>query len=888
MAGTWLSVWHFLVMIALLPTLGLPVLAWESAREPLAEAATATRVEQELLAVESVDRLRAALTAEAAAGSLTQLAKRLGLPLAAVGGQLGWQGGSIAEARAGTDRAWAAVPRIAPFTDAVVRFGPELRRLRTVVDEAATTPDRTLANLAAAANSYQDLVNQASDAEQSLAQHVGTGTEGTSSGLLARTRSFDLICAANASQARRAGMFYHAMLSGSASRSDLEVLDWESKRYQVLTALMDRELDSRSLAGWKRMTADEQFKIFDTAVANGPDAVLGGARLDLVTLPAAVPSARAALSVVRELSEFVQAAAKDTATLARADAASARRRAMGALIGTGVLIAVTIVALFVIGGVLRRRLNNLAQGAQRLSAGHLEPVAVRGPRELAATGEALNAAVATLRHVEVKATVLASGDLDSAELERPAPGPLGTAVQASVTRIVTAVREREELQRQLAHQASHDVLTGLPNRAELDRALHAALGRAARNGSPISVLFVDLDGFKACNDRFGHAAGDHVLRVAAERLRAAVRPGDLVGRLGGDEFVAIVEGVPPGRDTVRIGERIVASISRPVDVLGHHTVAIGASVGLAGCDRGQSSADQLLSEADAAVYHAKAAGRGCVVVHDQKLRTALQAQQGLETAIRHALDHNEFVLQYQPVIDLSTLRPCALEALVRWQRPGSGLVMPGDFIPAIETGDLIIEVDRWVLREATAQLARWSADGDLDNLDVWVNISGRHLINRCVVPDVRTALARSGLSPARLGIEITETVPIDSPHAVDHLRELSELGLRIALDDFGTGHTSISQLLNLPIDVLKLDRSLTAGQRSVDRNARHSRPIGEIVIEMARSLGLTVVAEGIESPEQVEALRGSRCDLGQGYLFSPPLDAAELRSWTASEPGTQR
>jgi diguanylate cyclase (GGDEF)-like protein len=325
------------------------------------------------------------------------------------------------------------------------------------------------------------------------------------------------------------------------------------------------------------------------------------------------------------LSAFLHDAAQNTTATARADATVAHHREMQAIAVTGAIIAVTMVALFVVGGILRRRLKELAAGAQRLSAGYLEPVAVHGPRELAATSQALNAAVASLQHVEAKAILLASGDLNSAELEQPAPGPLGAAVHASVSRIVTAVREREELQLQLAHQASHDTLTGLPNRAELDRTLRAALGRAERNGGAVSVLFVDLDGFKACNDRLGHAAGDHILRETAQRLRDAIRPGDVVARLGGDEFVIVAEGAPPGPDTISIGERIVDTVGQPFEFAGQ-AITIGASVGLAGCEHGRATVDQLLSDADFAVYRAKAAGRGCVIVYHETLRTPQPAQ----------------------------------------------------------------------------------------------------------------------------------------------------------------------------------------------------------------------------------------------------------------------
>jgi diguanylate cyclase (GGDEF)-like protein len=880
--GRRMSVWHFLVTIALLPTLGLPALAGALASERLGQASTANLIEHELMAIESIDQLRGALTDETVAGSLTLISKQIGLPMEMFSGQLGWQRGSLADARAGTDRAVAATPQMAPFTSGLAEIGTRLPTLRATIDRALASGTQGLGILAVSNAGYQQIADLASEAEQALAQHVGT--EGaTTTRLLINTHSFDAICAVTVSQARRVTLFYRSFLAGSRTPADSQSLDAESAKYRVLTAQLGKELDPQSAQAWNQLIASDDFRVFDAAVVQtAPDfaALTNGTSIDLSLVGTVLPTARAAMQVVNRLSTFLQYMARRIATLARTDANTARNRALWWLAGTGLVIFLTTVALFVIGGALRGRLSHLAKSAERLSAGHLEPVVVQGPRELAATSEALNAAVATLRHIEEKALILASGDLESPELEQPAPGPLGAAIDASVSRIVTAVREREELQIQLAHQASHDVLTGLPNRAELDRALTAALARAERGTTPLSVLFVDLDGFKACNDRYGHAAGDRVLKLTAERLHEAVRPGDVVARLGGDEFIVIIEGAAPGPDTVQVGERIVAAVSQPISYQGNQ-ITIGASIGLAGCDRGQATTDQLLSEADAAVYQAKAYGRGRVVVHDERIRASLHAEQALQEAVRNALDNGEFVLHYQPVINLSDMRACGLEALIRWQKPDGTVVMPADFIPAIETGDLILEVDRWVLHEATTQLTRWSQYPGLKDVGVWVNISGRHLTNASLVQDVEDALERAGLAASRLVIEITETASIDNPHAVSQLQKLAQLGVRLALDDFGTGHTSMSQLLNLPIHILKLDRSLLGEQPARPGLPHGSPPISRLVGDMARGLGLIVVAEGVERVDQLGTLQTNQCDHAQGYLFTRPLEPAQVPSWAS-------
>jgi diguanylate cyclase (GGDEF)-like protein len=612
-----LSVWHFLVVIALLPTLGLPMLAGTIARERLDQASTASRLERDLLAVASMDRLREALTNEASAAPLGILAQQANLPLSTLGALLGTPIATVAEARIATDHAFGAVPRLATFDPVLAHITTQLATVRAAFDAA---PSGAMAGLTSYADGYGSLLDLASIAEQTLAHRIGNGMEGMgSAGLLARIRSFDAVGVVVASQGRRANLLFSSVLADPAAGTARDELAAESKRYDVLSERLDTELDPQTAAAWDRLSSDEQFQTFDDAVADGAAKVPGvremldAGRFDLSTIAAVFPAARAAIMVVNRLSAFLQQTAQDIAALARAAAAGSRRYALMSLGGAGLTIGITIAALFVVGGVLRGRLRRLAEAAQRLSAGPLEPTLMRGPRELAAISEALNAAVASLRHVQVKADLLAAGELDSPELEQPAPGPLGAAVHASVSRIVTAAREREELQLRLAYEAAHDPLTGLPNRGELDRTLRVALEAARRDETPVSLMFIDLDGFKQCNDRYGHAAGDHVLRVSAQRLGNAVRPGDVVGRLGGDEFVVLADALPPGPTAVQIAERIVAALSLPIEYNGG-TITIGASVGVAGCSGGQASADQLLSDADAAVYEAKAAGRGCVMV----------------------------------------------------------------------------------------------------------------------------------------------------------------------------------------------------------------------------------------------------------------------------------
>ena len=445
----------------------------------------------------------------------------------------------------------------------------------------------------------------------------------------------------------------------------------------------------------------------------------------------------------------------------------------------------------------------------------------------------------------------------------------------AIREIVASSRKRDELQRELAHQAAYDSLTGLANRAHLLGLIEAALHRARRSGSQLALLCIDLDRFKAVNDTFGHHAGDEVLRAVADRMRQVVRAGDTVGRLAGDEFVILVEPLDETSELLDLGDRLIAAVSMPIP-LGGRDVTVGASIGAAVSSDGSTDADALLHHADAATNRAKTAGRGRLEVFDEALRRQLDVQADLEQAIRTGLAAGEFLLHYQPVLDLSTGQVEGYEALIRWQRPGHGLLSPDTFIPTAEQSTLICDIGRWVLHRATQQLAQWRrADPGAGDLTVAVNISGRHLSSPGVIDDVTDALRDSGLPASALVVEITETVLVDRLSTAVHLQALRTLGIGISIDDFGTGYTSIGQLQHLHVDTLKIDKSFisSAGPGAVD--------LVRLMINAAHAFGLRVVAEGIEDPEQLETLRGLACDSGQGYLFARPQPAAALPPATA-------
>jgi diguanylate cyclase (GGDEF)-like protein/PAS domain S-box-containing protein len=440
---------------------------------------------------------------------------------------------------------------------------------------------------------------------------------------------------------------------------------------------------------------------------------------------------------------------------------------------------------------------------------------------------------------------------------------------------VLDITRRKQAERALAHQALHDALTGLPNRVLLLDRLDHALAQRDRRTSAIAVLLVDLDQFKLVNDGLGHSAGDALLVAAADRLAKAVRPGDTVCRLGGDEFVICCENVGGAEEAMTIGERVRAAFSQPF-VVERRELFVTASVGVTLASV-SSTADSLLRDADAAMYRAKERGRARVEVFDDGLRERATARLATATSLRRALQDGEFEVHYQPVMSLADERLTGFEALVRWNDPERGLVPPAEFIGIAEETGLIVPLGELVLREATRQLAEWSArfPGGPD-LTVSVNVSGRQMVDAALVPTVAEALRESGIAPNRLHLEITETVLMDDiDESLEVLRALDELGVTLEIDDFGTGYSSLSYLKRLPVDTLKVDRSFVSGLGTDSEDTS----IVTAITALGRALGLRLHAEGVENELQRAAVRALGCDVAQGFHWSPPLPAREAERW---------
>jgi diguanylate cyclase (GGDEF)-like protein len=447
-------------------------------------------------------------------------------------------------------------------------------------------------------------------------------------------------------------------------------------------------------------------------------------------------------------------------------------------------------------------------------------------------------------------------------------------------------RAHEELtsrQKELIFLATHDALTGLPNRTLILDRIEQTLTRTRLKQEPVAALFIDLDNFKAINDSLGHNAGDELLCAVAARLDGVIRETDALGRLGGDEFVVVADGLSLAAGPELIAERLLDAFQEPF-TLSHAEdtrVFVKASIGIA--TGGRSSAEELLRDADIAMYRAKWGGKSRYLVFESGMEDEVQSRLEIEMDLQAALGNGEFFLVYQPTFDLETMTPTGVEALIRWRRPGRGIVEPEEFIPLLEESRLIVEVGAWVLKEACAQGAKWQQAGYPLNLAV--NVSALQLDTDDLLDHVEEALSSSGLDASALTIEITETTLMsNAEETARRLAELKRLGLRIAVDDFGTGYSSLAHLRQFPVDVLKIDRSF------ISQLAEGTE--GEILlhtlVQLGKALSIETTAEGIERPQDLTLIKSKECDNGQGFLFTRPLSAQDADSFFRQWPATRR
>jgi diguanylate cyclase (GGDEF)-like protein/PAS domain S-box-containing protein len=447
---------------------------------------------------------------------------------------------------------------------------------------------------------------------------------------------------------------------------------------------------------------------------------------------------------------------------------------------------------------------------------------------------------------------------------------------AGMIGVSSDISERKALEAELERRASHDTLTGLPNRPAFVDRLGQALRRTRprQNSREVGVLFMDLDGFKTINDSLGHQAGDRLLVTVAERLRKRLRNEDVLARFGGDEFAVLLEDTAGTSEAIRVAQRIAEDLREPFTV-DDFQVSVSTSIGITlGTAQANDDPERMLRDADVAMYRAKEQGPGRYAVFDPAMQARAQERLELEAELRRALEQGEFVLYYQPEVSLHDGKMVGFEALLRWQHPERGLLDPSAFVPIAEETDLIAPIGRWVLEEACQQAKRWEEERPLASpMTMEINLSSKQLRRQGLVRTVEEALARADLEAHTLALDMTETVLIrtseDNTQALDALKEM---GVRLGLDDFGTGYSSLSYLKRLPVDRVKVDKSFVKG---LGENATDTALV-RMIIDLCHTLGVEVLAEGIETSEQAVLLRDMECDLGQGYYFARPLRGEEL------------
>jgi diguanylate cyclase (GGDEF)-like protein len=602
--GARVSVWHYLMAIAVVPCVGVAALAGLIVTNVARDAADARRIERTMVSIQRLDDLNRANSGEATAVAIGNTLAALGVTAVQVRQLAGFVLTTTpAEAAATADAALAAVREDPSMSDAVTRIVARLTVARRgATAGAGATGDAARARAWASIQDYRAVTRAITAAQGTAVDSVVTGRSGAGSREVLRAADqLRTVSDLALLGVIRSSDYYLTFLAPASELPDVraELRDADAA-YRLASAGAAAHLSPALWQAWREFATSSSVTLLDRYVAGNVD----------VSSDRAPPlrdlylTARSLSDYGTGLSDLLAAAVAEGRAAAAQDRAAASRRTRLTMAGTGVVLALTLGSLVVLGGQIRRRLTGVADAARRLSSGRLEPIRVRGPREIAVASAGLNDAVASLRQMTATAERLAAGDLGSPELRRATPGPLGEAVHASVVLLTDAIRERERLQQELKRQAAHDSLTGLPNRAEAERLLTAALARGGRVG----LLFVDLDHFKQVNDSHGHHAGDHVLQISAARMASEVRDSDTVCRLGGDEFVVILEPVESDQVVTRIGERIVAALGRPIAYEGNE-LRVGASVGAAVSDPPGGDPEELLSRADHAVYRAKASGR---------------------------------------------------------------------------------------------------------------------------------------------------------------------------------------------------------------------------------------------------------------------------------------
>jgi len=554
----------------------------------------------------------------------------------------------------------------------------------------------------------------------------------------------------------------------------------------------------------------------------------------------------------------------------RTRASNARHNAIIVMIAS---IAISLLLLGLLLLSILRPLRRLVRQSRQVGDGDLAlaPMKPTGPTDIRVVMRTFNEMVTTLRAYDAQVRRLALGET---QIDRTLPGPLGDTLRQSVSHLAAVTSRLHASEAAANLQARTDALTGLANRTAALEQLARLSMQARLDHASSAVVFLDLDGFKSVNDTQGHAEGDRILGEIGGRLRAAC-PDKLVARIGGDEFIVLVDNVTDQDEVMQLAHHLIDIVSAPCSGSGGQLFTISASAGVAMVDGAREPLDSI-AQADSAVYHAKESGRGRVEVYNERLAREIEDRADMALTMRQALLNDQFSLKLQPIIDIATKEPVGAEALLRWNRPGIGEVGPAEFIPIAERTGVILDIDAWVLEHAVDILKDWQHDRLTAGLRVAVNISGRHIIDGTLSPLLRTLCDRAGVNPAMLDLEITEThLVADVARASAVVDDLRRQGVKVAIDDFGTGYSSMGYLHQLTVDTLKIDRVFVAGMcdNTLDRT------IVELLLRLGDSLGLKVVAEGVDSEQKLNELAALGCPWAQGFYIARPMPISDATTW---------
>ncbi len=790
----------------------------------------------------------------------------------------------LTESRAELDEGLAALRAVAgdtvlatgeTFDDALTTALEQLERVRSEFDGRRLDPDTVDGAFSALIDTLSEL--QAT-ADRSLDSTAATP------GLILIDRRVDHLHSALRHATLELRYLAEAGTLGSVNAPVMEMV-MEAGAFDAAIHDFPEHLTAECLAELNEMLAGDSFA--DVARYR-PDFVVrlvaaDGGPVDVVadadTVQAIVNLLLASFDRLRDLQVF----ADDLLEEAVGDARRIADDAQGAHhLALAVMIAAAVTSLLLLGLVVRsilRPLKLLARKARQVQEGDLDVRASKpsGPTDIRVVMRSFNDMVTTLRGYDAQVQRLAAGDT---RIDDSLPGALGETLRRSVSHLATVTHQLHESEAAANAQARTDSLTGLANRTRaLEHLAEMALD-ARTTGRRGAVVFLDLDGFKSVNDSEGHAEGDYVLGQIGARLSDANRT-HLVARIGGDEFVVLVADADNVDDVTILARDLIALISRPCNGLSGRLYSLSASAGVALVD-GTRDPLAVVAQAGSAVYHAKERGRGRVEVFDNRLATEIEDRAEMALTMRQALADGQFNLALQPIIDVATMRPVGAEALLRWRRPGLGEVLPNDFIPIAERTDVILELERWVLEQAVVILREWRIDPATAHLRLAVNISGRHIIDGRLADFIEVLCRRAKIDPTLLDLEITEThLVADIARASGVVDDLREQGVKVAIDDFGTGYSSMGYLHRLTVDTLKIDQVFVAGMC----DDRLDRSIVELLLRLGDSLGMRVVAEGVDSEDKLEALRAMGCHLAQGFHIARPMPVEDATQWLRARTG---